>query len=198
MDRRSTSTITVSKWVVCIRSLGGGYVGGWVCLGRGGVCEGVGMSEEGDRYVKGVGMSSGGLGMSWMGTHRPPQTWDLDGDWVIPVLTSSGGHQSRRYASYWNAFLLPPANKVWGKVIFQKRVSRILFTGGEYLGRYPPGPGTSPTRYTPWDHVHPPEPGTPLGPGTALREQCMHGDTDNKRRYASYWNAFLFIMNFQE
>ena len=37
--------------------------------------------------------------------------------------------RSRQYASYWNAFLLSPANEVWGKVIFQKRVSRILFTG---------------------------------------------------------------------
>ena len=34
-----------------------------------------------------------------------------------PVLTSSGSYRSRRYASYWNAFLLPPANEVWGKVI---------------------------------------------------------------------------------
>ena len=45
-----------------------------------------------------------------------------------------------------------------------------LSTGGEYLGRYPPGPGNSPppgpgtppgTRYTPWDQVHPPGPNTP-------------------------------------
>ena len=33
---------------------------------------------------------------------------------------------------------------------------------GEYLGRYPPGPGTPPrTKYTPQDQVPPPGPGTP-------------------------------------
>ena len=34
-----------------------------------------------------------------------------------------------RYACYWYAFLLPPANEVWGKVIFL-HLSVILFTGG--------------------------------------------------------------------
>ena len=71
----------------------------------------------------------------------------------------------------------------WGKVMFLQ-VCVILFTGGEYLTRYPPrtrytprtrypldqvpplGPGTPPrtsprTRYTPRDQVHPPGPGTP-------------------------------------
>ena len=46
---------------------------------------------------------------------------------------------------------LPPGNEVWGKVMFL-HVSVILFTGGEYLGRYPPGRYT---RYTP-RQVHPP------------------------------------------
>ena len=71
----------------------------------------------------------------------------------------------------------------------------------------PPGTRyTSQTRYTPWDHIHPSGPGThpwtrynPLGPGTPPRtgtppgtwytplgpgtppEQCMLGDTGNKR-----------------
>ena len=36
----------------------------------------------------------------------------LDGD--PPVLTSSGGHQSWRYASYWNAYLFhPPLHSHW-------------------------------------------------------------------------------------
>ena len=61
----------------------------------------------------------------------------------------------------------------WGKVMFLQ-VCVILFTGGEYLTRYPPGPGTPPrpgtppgtryttrTRYTPLDQVHPPRSGTP-------------------------------------
>ena len=42
---------------------------------------------------------------------------------------------------------------------------------GEYLGRYPPGPGT-----------HPPGPGTPPGDG-----YCCG-------RYASYWNEFLLSL----
>ena len=82
---------------------------------------------------------------------------------------------------------LPPANEVWGKVIFL-HLSVILFTGGEYLGRYPPGrytPGRSilqqvnppagtspwqvhpPSRYTP-QQVHPPQAYTPL-------RQCILG-----------------------
>ena len=54
---------------------------------------------------------------------------------------------------------LPPANEVWGKVIFL-HLSVILFTGGVPgqvpLGRYTPWAGTSPgqvhppDRYTPW------------------------------------------------
>ena len=53
--------------------------------------------------------------------------------------------------------LLPPANEVWGKVIFL-HLPVILFTRGEY----PPRPGTPPwTRYTPLDQVPPPRPGTP-------------------------------------
>ena len=31
------------------------------------------------------------------------------------VMTSSGGHCSSRYTSYWNAFLLPPATVVGGR-----------------------------------------------------------------------------------
>ena len=36
---------------------------------------------------------------------------------------------SGRYTSYWNAFLLPLANEVWGKVMFLQ-LCVILFTGG--------------------------------------------------------------------
>ena len=111
----------------------------------------------------------------------------------------------RRYASYWNAFLfiytksvcvepwmgkrplkgilvgisihrLPPANEVWGKIIFL-HLSVILFMGGEGstwagtppqgryipLGRYTPSPSrytpgryTPLGRYTPPGQVHPP------------------------------------------
>ena len=48
---------------------------------------------------------------------------------------------------------LPPANEVWGKVIFL-HLFVILFTGEGYL-----------TRYTPWCR-HPPRADTPSGPGT--------------------------------
>ena len=48
----------------------------------------------------------------------------------------------------------------------------------------PPGQGTPQTRYTPPDQVHEPGTGTPSGD----RYCC--------RRYASYWNAFLFCCVF--
>ena len=95
------------------------------------------------------------------------------------------------WANTWNiekneglVHFLSPANKVWGKVIFYTCLSVILFTGGEYLGRYPPGPGTPPHQVHPPDQVHPrdqvhsPGPGTPPGtrythlwPGTPPRDQ---------------------------
>ena len=73
--------------------------------------------------------------------------------------------------------LLPPANEVWGKVIFL-HLSVILFTGGAVpwqvpSGRYTPQAGspllgryTPPGRYTPWA-------GTP--PGRYTPHQCMLG-----------------------
>ena len=45
----------------------------------------------------------------------------------------------------------PPANEVWGKVIFSVACVKNSVHGGEYLGRHPPG------------QVHPPRTGTPLG-----------------------------------
>ena len=45
--------------------------------------------------------------------------------------------------------LLPPANEVWGKVIFLVACVKNPVYRGEYLDRYPPG------RYTP-GQVHPP------------------------------------------
>ena len=61
---------------------------------------------------------------------------------------------------------LPPANEVWGKVIFL-HLFVILFTRG-YLT--PPWEQTPPgTRYTPQDQVHPPDQVHPRGPGTPPR-----------------------------
>ena len=65
---------------------------------------------------------------------------------------------------------LPPANEVWGKVIFL-HLFVILFTGGEVPDpprtRYTPGSRHTPrTRYTPQGPGAPPRADTPLGPGT--------------------------------
>ena len=119
------------------------------------------------------------------------------------------GHCSGRYASYWNAFLLPPANKVWGKVICLQAC--VCPQGGvpdQVHPKYqvhppgadtpesrhpqdqvhPPGPGTPPrTRYTPQgpgtppDQVHPPGADIPPGPGTPPPAKSMLGDTVNAR-----------------
>ena len=84
---------------------------------------------------------------------------------------------------------LPPANEVWGKVIFLRVPVCHSVHGGEYLGRYPP------TRYppSPWDQVHPPRAGTSpqdqvhppdqvhhLGPGTP---PCPGPGTPYQTRY---------------
>ena len=73
-------------------------------------------------------LTGGGLPQCMLGYHPPEE------DNPLPKKESPGpppGIQSMsgRYASYWNAFLLPPANEVWGKVIFL-HLFVILFTGG--------------------------------------------------------------------
>ena len=67
---------------------------------------------------------------------------------------------------------LPPANEVWGKIIFSEACVKNFVHGGEYLGMYsphtrytPPVPGTSLGPGTP------PVPGTPPGPGTPPRNR---------------------------
>ena len=104
---------------------------------------------------------------------------------------------------------LLPANKVWGKVIFL-HLSVILFTPLDQvhpLGQvHPPDQVPPRTRYTPWDQVHSPGPGTPpwdqvhpLGPGTPPWDQ-VHPPSSacweiwtTSGRYASYWNVFLLF-----
>ena len=84
-----------------------------------------------------------------------------------------------------NQMFLLPANEVWGKVIFL-HLSVILFTWGEYLGRYPPSGRYTPGRYTPLGRYPNPLAGTP---------PAMHaGIWSTSGRYASYWNAFLLDM----
>ena len=94
----------------------------------------------------------------------------------------------RRYDRVW-LYLVPPANEVWGKVIFL-HLSVILFKGG-VPGQVPPGKytplaGTPPGRYTP-QQVHPQQV-PPPGPATHAGIRSTSG------RYASYWNAFLFLL----
>ena len=101
--------------------------------------------------------------------------------------------------------LLPPANEVWGKVIFSVAcVKNSVHGGGKYLGRYTPRAGTPPRqvhppgRYNPTPHqVHP----QPLGryitsptpwAGTPPRSNACWEIRATSGRYASYWNAFLF------
>ena len=70
-------------------------------------------------------------------------------------------------------WLLPPANEVWGKVIFL-HLSVILFTGGvcsREEGAWSWGRGSAPERV----------------PGGDPPGRFCCG------RYASYWNAFLFL-----
>ena len=77
---------TMSLLVVCL--------GGWICLG--------GWVES----MSGVGMSSGWyVGWGYVQGVGPGRGWVLTPRGTTPKLTSSGGHRSGRYASYWNAFL---------------------------------------------------------------------------------------------
>ena len=87
-----------------------------------------------------------------------------------PVLTSSGGYRSRRYAFYWNNLLfmhtwsihanyfiifilvlyLPPANEVWGKVIFSVAcVKNSVHRGRGFASVHAGIPPHPPSRHPP-------------------------------------------------
>ena len=84
--------------------------------------------------------------------------------------------------------LLPPANEVWGEVIFSVACVKNSVHGGsvsEYAG-IPPSLGAD----TPLEQTFPREQTPPLGADTPLEQtpleqttpaQCMLGDTVNKR-----------------
>ena len=114
--------------------------------------------------------------------------------------------------SYWNAYLLPPANKVRGKVIFSQ-ASVILFTGG-ILGR---GACMTAGMCVAGEHVWHGGVWQGKGIGDAWqRRVCgagVHGGGGGmcgrrngycSGQYASYWNAFLlslkiwYYMSFKE
>ena len=87
-------------------------------------------------------------------------------------------------------FLLPPANEVWGKVIFL-HLFVILFTGGCLpqcmLGyHHPPGPCT-PLDHAPPQTMHPPDHAHPLA-------QSMLGDTVNARAVRILLECNLVIL----
>ena len=94
------------------------------------------------------------------------------------------------YASYRNAILFTGRNKVVAKVIFL-HLSVILFTGGGFClsacwDAHPPPGADTPSR-----EQTPPHPGadTPLW-------EADSGIRSTSGRYASYWNAFLFLFCF--
>ena len=81
---------------------------------------------------------------------------------------------------------LPPANEVWGMVIFSVACVKNSVHGGgapgqvRPPGRYTPRAGTPPGQVHPLGR-YPPWAGTPPGQLHPPREQCMLGDTGNKR-----------------
>ena len=120
-----------------------------------------------------------------------PRTGSNQNNWRLVELPMwlSGGCR-RLNSSLHMALFLPPANEVWGKVIFL-HLSVILFTGGSVPGQVHPQAGTPPAgnpgQVHPSGQVHPPA-GTPLGkytpkagtplagpPGRYTPQQCMLG-----------------------
>ena len=84
--------------------------------------------------------------------------------------------------------LVTRPQRSWGKVIFSQ-ASVILFTGGSasvhaWIPPPPPGPGTP----SPWDQAPPPPSRHPPRSSRAYWEI-----RSTSGRYASYWNANLFI-----
>ena len=93
---------------------------------------------------------------------------------VISLFTTHMVTCCKLAECYGRLNFLPPANEVWGKVIFSE-TSVILFTGG---GRLPTGASAS------WGR------GLPTG----RIGQNPHPQNQKSGRYASYWNAFLLSM----
>ena len=111
-------------------------------------------------------------------------------------LPSSGSHCSGRYTSYWNAFLLPPANRVCEKVIFLQ-VCVILSRGGVYpimqWASTPPRQ-TPPRLCTPRDYV-PPELRTPPPPVDGL---CAVGTHPTGMHSCCDWNCDFYLPHGKE
>ena len=146
------------------------------------------------------------------GKYAPGRYAPSSPEGTSPVLTSIGGHRSGRYAPYWKACLLPPANEVCEGYVFTRVCHSVHRRRSTWAGT-PPGTRYTPrTRYThthtptPRDQVHPYPRYTPLGPGThpdqvhphsgpgTPPEQCIREIRATSGRYASYWNAFLLLI----
>ena len=103
--------------------------------------------------------------------------------------TPADGYCSRRYASYWNAFLC--LNDFRCYIFTARKRSNVLHpsvshcvTGGGVSASGSRGVSASGSRgvYTPWTH-------TPLETHPPGRDGHWSG------RYASYWDAFLLYIN---
>ena len=137
-------------------------------------------------------------GQNW----RPVQTCSLKDPPPSLLVLTPGGWSTQHiwwasgwYAFCWNALLLPPANEVWGKVIFL-HLSVILFTGGvlpQCMLVYPT-PSSRPPPH-PWSRHplrsrHIPRADTLPRAGIPLCSACWEIQSTSGR-YASYWNAIL-------
>ena len=111
---------------------------------------------------------------------------------LMPILEFSYSLWKTRLINH-GCFLYYRPQRSWAKVMFLQ-ASVILSTGGGVASVHagmpapptrqtPPGPG----RHTPWTRQTPPRPGRhpPREADASIRS--MSG------RYASYWNAFLFL-----
>ena len=108
---------------------------------------------------------------------NPPPDWDTS---LIPTLSP------KTRIHHW----LPPANEVWGKVMFL-HLCVILFTGGHASQHA--------SQVTWLGSLHPvglPPGGLPPGGGGLGWPQWDTWDTSGW--YASYWNAFLFQNTFSK
>ena len=93
---------------------------------------------------------------------------------------------------------LPPANEVWGKVIFPVACVKNSVHGG-VPGQVPPRQVHPPGRYTPWAGTPSPSGRYPLGRYTSPGQ--VHPTVSSvcweiwatSGRYASNWNVFLFL-----
>ena len=130
-------------------------------------------------------------GYQGVGTH-PPQGWVCLGGWVLnpPIHWIPRGMVKKQVVRILLEYFLVTAHKRSLRMLcFYTCLLVILFTGGEYMGRYIPRAGTPPSRYTPWT-------GTPPWAGTPPREQCMLGDMGNKRTVCILLECILVLFCF--